>query len=329
MPLILDREALSPLLAEPHWIEESFQVIEASLTEPEGCFSWLHLPLAEASTVNVQVETRPARGGYVRVYPGRSAAAAPDGHPALLFDAGGRLLALLATDDLNGWRTAAPVAVAARRLARPGARTAVVLGSGRQAGLQIRALRTALPGLDTIYVHSRTARHRERLAAAVAADGVTCRAVAAPAEALTTCDVIAVTDRGYDGVLAAHPPADGTLITGILPMTIPSVPGVRPPRFVVPSLRGPETRASGWDPPHGRPGPAVGRTRDEVDATLADVIRGTARARAAAGDVVVYEQRGQFGWDHALLHWAYQRATESGAGVPFELAGPRKAASHP
>lgn len=326
MPLLLGRDALRPLFTDARWIEESFQVVEDALSAATGRFSWLHLPLAGGRdegdaprTVNVQIETVPNGGGYVRAYPGRSAGAAPGGHPALLLGGDGRLLALLAADELNAWRTAAPVAVAARHLARPGARTLTVLGSGRQAGHQIRALRVALPLVTEIRVHSRTAEHRERLAGAVAADGVDCRAVADPAEALASSDVIAVTGRGYGDRLADHPPKDGALVTSILPITVPGADGPRPPRLVVPSLRGPESRPSGWDPPHGPPAAAAGRDAGTVDATLADVLRGTAKARAHAGEVVVYEQRGQFGWDHALMYWAYRRAVRNEAGVPFDL----------
>jgi ornithine cyclodeaminase/alanine dehydrogenase-like protein (mu-crystallin family) len=326
VPLLLDRKALRPLFTEARWIEESFQIIERSLLEGAGCFSWLQMPLADGygqgdgrRTVNVQVETVPPGGGYVRVYPDRSAAAPSGGHPALLLDADGRLLALLAADDLNAWRTAAPVAVAARVLARPGARTVTVLGSGRQAEHHIRALRTALPTVETIYVHSRTAEHRERLAATIAADGVACRAVSDPAEAVASSDVISVTGRGYGDPLIDPAPKDGALVTSILPITVPDAHGSRPPRLVVPSLHGPESRSSGWDPPHGPPGAAAGRTAGGVAVTLADVLRGTADARAEPGEVVVYEQRGQFGWDHALMRWAYLRASETGAGVPFDL----------
>ncbi|MFC4910175.1 hypothetical protein [Actinomadura gamaensis] len=312
--MLLDRDALRPLFTEPHWIEESFGVVERALTAAAGRFAWLHMPLSgEAGDdgdqrVNVQVETVPDGGGYVRAYPGRSAAP-PAGHPALLLDSGGRLLGLLAADDLNAWRTAAPVAVAARHLARPGARTVTVLGSGRQAEHLIRALRVALPAVDTIHIHSRTPEHRERLATAVHG-----RAVADPADALAAADVIAVTDGGHGDLLAAHPPSPGALVTAIMPLPL------RTDRLVVPTFDGPEGRPSGWDPPHGPPGAAAGREPGEADATLAEVVAGAAAARTDPGQVVLYDQRGQFGWDHALLLWAFRRMTEAGRGVPFELA---------
>src|SRR5262245_34959138 len=58
-----------------------------------------------------------------------------------LFDAqDGRPLALLDSMELTALRTAAMTAVAARRLARPDARTATICGCGLQGRVQLRAL---------------------------------------------------------------------------------------------------------------------------------------------------------------------------------------------
>ena len=63
-----------------------------------------------------------------------------------LFDAeNGRPLALLDSAELTALRTAAATAVAAKHLARPDSTTATIVGCGRQAKAQIRALRRVLP----------------------------------------------------------------------------------------------------------------------------------------------------------------------------------------
>ncbi len=63
-----------------------------------------------------------------------------------LFDAeNGRPLALLDSGELTALRTAAATAVAAKHLARPDSTTATIVGCGRQAKAQLRALGRVLP----------------------------------------------------------------------------------------------------------------------------------------------------------------------------------------
>src|SRR5207248_5544472 len=63
------------------------------------------------------------------------------------------LLAVLEADELGRLRTGAASAVAARHLARPGARSLGVIGCGHQAETQVAALRVALPGLRRVVVY--------------------------------------------------------------------------------------------------------------------------------------------------------------------------------
>lgn len=72
------------------------------------------------------------------------------------------LLALVEADRLGQRRTGAASAVAARRLAKPDARTLGVIGCGWQAEAQVDAIRTAVPGIDRVVAYCRTP---ERLAA--------------------------------------------------------------------------------------------------------------------------------------------------------------------
>jgi alanine dehydrogenase len=69
------------------------------------------------------------------------------------------LLALIEADRLGQRRTGAASAVAARRLARPGAQTLGVIGTGWQAGSQVESIRTALPGIGRVVAFSRTEEH--------------------------------------------------------------------------------------------------------------------------------------------------------------------------
>jgi len=66
------------------------------------------------------------------------------------------LLAIVEADRLSRLRTGAASAVAARHLAKPGARTLGVIGAGRQAETQVACLRVALPGIGEVVAYART-----------------------------------------------------------------------------------------------------------------------------------------------------------------------------
>jgi alanine dehydrogenase len=71
------------------------------------------------------------------------------------------VLALIEADRLGQRRTGAASAVAARHLARPGARSLGVIGTGWQAESQVECIRAALPELERVVAYS---RDEERLA---------------------------------------------------------------------------------------------------------------------------------------------------------------------
>ena len=80
------------------------------------------------------------------------------------------LLALVDADRLGQRRTGAASAVAARRLARPGARTLGVIGCGWQAESQVECIRAALPALDDVVVYCRNEERREDFARRLGAE---------------------------------------------------------------------------------------------------------------------------------------------------------------
>jgi alanine dehydrogenase len=71
------------------------------------------------------------------------------------------LLAIIEADRMGQLRTGAASAVAARHLAKEGARTLGVIGTGWQAESQVACIRAALPELEHVVAYSRNA---ERLA---------------------------------------------------------------------------------------------------------------------------------------------------------------------
>jgi alanine dehydrogenase len=67
------------------------------------------------------------------------------------------LVAVLEADELGRLRTGAASGVAARRLAKPDARTLGVIGCGRQAETQVACIRAAMPSLERVVAYCRTA----------------------------------------------------------------------------------------------------------------------------------------------------------------------------
>ncbi|HXV57830.1 MAG TPA: ornithine cyclodeaminase family protein [Gaiellaceae bacterium] len=65
------------------------------------------------------------------------------------------LLALIDADHLGRLRTGAASAVAARHLARPGATSLGLIGTGWQAETQLACIRAALPGIERVVAYSR------------------------------------------------------------------------------------------------------------------------------------------------------------------------------
>jgi ornithine cyclodeaminase/alanine dehydrogenase-like protein (mu-crystallin family) len=65
------------------------------------------------------------------------------------------VLALIEADKLGQLRTGAASAVAARHLARPGAKSLGVIGTGWQAESQVLCMRAALPELERVVAYSR------------------------------------------------------------------------------------------------------------------------------------------------------------------------------
>jgi alanine dehydrogenase len=101
----------------------------------------------------------------------------------------GQPRALVAGNNLTALRTAAAAAAAARRLAREDARRVAILGTGRQALFQLKALCEVRP-VEHVAAWSRAPDHVEAFGREVRALGLDFRAAASPAEAVREADII-------------------------------------------------------------------------------------------------------------------------------------------
>ncbi|HLI71548.1 MAG TPA: hypothetical protein VKV19_17465 [Ktedonobacteraceae bacterium] len=324
MPLLLTQDDLRPLIEGPSFFEDVFQVIRDALLQQQsstlGYLSWLAFPLGEEDRrFNINALATPTDGTSIRVFPVSGGNIRPprNGYFALLIDnRDGQLQALLATDDLSPLRTSAPVGLASAYLARPGATTLAILGSGIQARHHLQAICPALPSLKEVRVFSPTTEHRNRYAEEMSAQtGLHVEAVASAQAAVRGADIICIAANTRKPLLDATWVQPGALVISIIGQ---GVPPELVTRVVVPALEGPKVRPSGWDP---RPVMSTmgGRDPSTVATTLLEVIRGTAPAREHDDDILLYEQRGSYAWDAALLRWVYNWAVEHQVGTNFQL----------
>jgi ornithine cyclodeaminase/alanine dehydrogenase-like protein (mu-crystallin family) len=103
----------------------------------------------------------------------------------VLFE-GGRTVATIEADRLGQIRTGAASGVAARHLARPGARTLGVIGCGWQARSQVACIREALPAIEETIAFCRSEERLEAFCAEVGAEAAESHREAADADVVVT-----------------------------------------------------------------------------------------------------------------------------------------------
>jgi ornithine cyclodeaminase/alanine dehydrogenase-like protein (mu-crystallin family) len=325
MARLLTQRDLQPLFADPGALEDGFASIEASFSEHQrgeaASYSSLALPLEGPRDVLRVVPARSlANGASVRVNPQIAGDHPPvDAHVNLLFDnRNGQLLALLAGDDLNVYRTGIPSGIGVRYLAPSDARTVALLGSGRQARGQIAAIHHALPSIDAVRVYSPTPEHRVAFALEMSNRlGLRVQAIDSPEDAVRGADVVGITSNAREPVLEADWVQPGALVVSIANAQLPPELIMRArviasarSSFAVEARREPYSSlaASGtWGP-------------ERLVGEMADVIAGVVQARKSPGDVVVLELVGLSAWDAAALNWAYRWAEANDVGEVFHLS---------
>ncbi|MFZ0216669.1 MAG: hypothetical protein WAM30_12110, partial [Candidatus Dormiibacterota bacterium] len=166
MTTLLTRAELAPLADEPTFLLRMFDVIEDALVNDHGSelgvASWLRYPVGAGERLaNVILVSSPRHGTTLRTWSPRSRS---DVLVQCLDAETGGPEVVLQGPPVAFWRTSAPVAVAARHLAPPGARTLGIIGSGTEARLHVLAMRAALPDLEVVHAWSPTAAHREAFA---------------------------------------------------------------------------------------------------------------------------------------------------------------------
>ena len=227
----------------------------------------------------------------------------------LLFEARrADLAAVIEANRLGQLRTGAASGVAARHLARPGARTLGVLGCGFQAETQVAAIRAAIPSIESVTAYCRTPESLRRFCEKVGAE---------PADAqheVGAQDVVVTATTSRDPVLRGDWLSPGALVCAIGA----NDPGARElddmvlerAAFVCCDSREQSMLESGdlIDPvAHG--------VLDWLEVhELHEVVAGEVPGRQADDDIVVFKSNGIAAWDVAIGTVALERARERGVG---------------
>jgi ornithine cyclodeaminase/alanine dehydrogenase-like protein (mu-crystallin family) len=218
-------------------------------------------------------------------------------------------VAVIEADKLGQLRTGAASGVAAKYLAREGARSLGVIGCGWQARSQVAAIRAALPSLETVIAYCRSDERLAEFCAEVGAEaGESHRDAAAQ-------DVVVTVTTSKDPVLRGEWLEAGALVCAV---------GANDPRrreldnvvleraaFVCCDSIENARRESG-----DLIEPVEAGVLDWLEVhELQEVVGGELPGRQADDDVVVFKSNGLAAWDVAMGALALERARERGVGT--------------
>lgn len=141
----------------------------------------------------------------------------------VIFDADdGRPLAVIDGTTLTRWRTAADSALGARLLARPDARTLLVIGAGAMARPLARAHLSVRPAIERVLVWNRTLDRATAVVADLVAEGMPAEVAGDLAAAVSAADVISAATRATEPLILGADLRPGThvdLVGGFTPAT--------------------------------------------------------------------------------------------------------------
>jgi ornithine cyclodeaminase/alanine dehydrogenase-like protein (mu-crystallin family) len=226
-----------------------------------------------------------------------------------LFDLGSGALGAVIEADRLGWlRTGAASGVAARYLARNGATTIGVIGSGWQAESQLAAIRAAVPSVEHAVVWGRTA---ERVAAFCERNDAV--AAAAPQEA-AACDIVVTATTSKDPVLRGEWLREGALVCAIganapAARELDAQVIARAAFVCCDSIEDAKLESGDLIDPV-----AAGQLDWLEVHELQEVVAGAVPGRRAEADIVVFKSNGIAAWDIALGHELVVRARAKGVG---------------
>lgn len=325
MLFLSERDVISAL-ADGHPALESVELIEEMMRQQAAGSTW-HLKRYTMS--------HPDHPGHlwhnVRILPGMvpgmgaAAARVYSGYRGTnrsevicLFDwTDMEMVSIISDYHLHAIRTAAPYGVAAKYLARDGASSIGIIGTGRYARA-LTAATCAVRPIRKVKVYSRDPRNVRRFCEMMRAElGIEIESAASAREAVRGTDVMITATSGNVIVFES-----GWLEPGALLMSL--APGEFDPETILRSrvFLSSSDQVLGDEPPR-KPFSTVladGRFRPEdVCAEFCDVVAGKKPGRTSPEDIILYESPGMGILDAAIGKWVYSRARARGLGIemPF------------
>jgi alanine dehydrogenase len=219
------------------------------------------------------------------------------------------VLAIVEADRLGQRRTGAASAVAARHLAKPGARSLGIIGTGWQAESQLECIRAALPEIERVVAYS---RNEKRLAAF-------CKRFRAEAgeynKDAAEQDIVVTATSSKDPVLRGEWLRPGTLVCAMGANRIESREldnaVLERATFVCCDSKE-QARIEAGDLAE----PVERGVLDWLEVhELAEVVGGEVAGRASDEDIVLFKSLGIAAEDLAVAALVYERARERGMGT--------------
>jgi alanine dehydrogenase len=316
LPLYLSDDDVRRLISP----DEAAVVIEAMfLDEAKG-------RTEQAPTVEVKLPR-----GVFRVKVGGAYGSNSYGLKAYLGNAGYRVFVykldtgfdgLVEAFELTELRTGAVSAVATKYLARPETETLGIIGTGREARAQLRAV-SRVRKLGLVRAFSRSAENRQTYAAEMSQQlGLEVIAVDSAEECVREADMVLTITSANDPVFDGAWLAPGTFVcavggTGVLRREIDEETIGRSATVVVEHL--PTAEAESGELIHAV---ARGRLRWGLVRELKDVVSGLIPARQNADEITLFDSIGTGAEDVALATLALEKARAQGLGVELPLPPP-------
>jgi alanine dehydrogenase len=322
MPIILSEKDLATLYSNPTAMDSLMERIEESMRAFNAGQVAGQVRL-ETSLIDLQKKFRITTSAVPRAGQGMRISAlfrgAKDAYFILLFDGErGDLLALVAGTALNVWRTGAPAGVASRYLAPKGADMLGLIGSGRQAGGQILAIRRALPALKKVRVFSPTDAHRRSFAKQMSAWlDIDVEAVDGPQAAVENAPIVSLATSSRSKVIEPEWIAPGAFVVSITSGQLPRET-VQNSRVIV-SWKDEVLGGEASRQPYAAMIADGSWSAGNIAGELGEVILGKIPPRKTESETVVFESVGMSLWDSTATAWAYRWALEQNVGTPFSL----------
>jgi alanine dehydrogenase len=219
------------------------------------------------------------------------------------------VLALIEADRLGQRRTGAASAVAARHLAKPGARSLGVIGTGWQAEAQVECIRVALPEIELVVAYSRNEERLARFCQRFGAEAGEYNKDAAEQ------DIVVTATSSKDPVLRGEWLRPGALVCAMGANRIQSREldnaVVERAAFVCCDSKD-QARVEAGDLAE----PVERGVLDWLEVhELSEVVAGEVSGRASDDDIVLFKSIGIAAEDLAVGSLVYERAKERGLGV--------------